>query len=87
MVRFKKIGWIFVFTFLLFASTSPVNVLAENEIESIHIKANIQEDGSVIIRDHRIFYAEEGTEHYISLGDLGDSELVELTVYDENNPL
>lgn len=85
MVRFKKIGWIFVLTLLLFASTSPVNVLAENEIESIHIKANIQEDGSVIIRDHRIFYAEEGTEHYISLGNLGDSELVELTVYDENN--
>lgn len=88
MVRMKKLGWIFIFTFFLFAVISPANVLAENEIESIHINANIQEDGSVIIRDHRIFYAEEGTEHYISLGNLGDSDLLAFTVYDENdNPL
>ena len=88
MVKLKRIGRIFVFTFFLFACASPKNVLAENAIESIHIKANIQENGSVIIRDHRIFYAEEGTEHYISLGNLGDSELLEFTVYDEhNNPL
>ena len=62
MVKLKRIGRIFVFTFFLFACASPKNVLAENAIESIHIKANIQENGSVIIRDHRIFYAEEGTE-------------------------
>ena len=66
---------------VLFLSTS---VLAQNEIESIQIEANIQEDGSVVIRDHRIFYAEEGTEHFISLGNLGDSELLAFVVYDEN---
>ncbi len=85
MVKFKKLGRILVFTFLLFAFTSPENVLAQNRIESIQIEAHIQENGSAIIRDHRIFYAEEGTEHYISLGNLGDSELVAFTVYDENN--
>ncbi len=85
MVRKKRIGWIFVFAFFLLACISPEKALAENNIESIHIEANIQEDGSVIIRDHRIFYAEEGTEHYISLGNLGDSELLAFTVYDEDN--
>ncbi len=84
MVKVKRFGWILVFTFLLFVFTSQENVLAQNEIESIHIEAHLQENGSVIIRDHRIFYAEEGTEHYISLGNLGDSELVAFTVYDEN---
>ncbi len=85
MVRIKRFGWIFLFIFFFFACISPEKALAENEIESIHIKADIQEDGSVIIRDHRIFYAEEGTEHYISIGNLGDSDLQAFTVYDENN--
>lgn len=84
MVKFKKLGWILVFTFLLLVFISPEKVLAQNEIESIHIEAHIQENGSVIIRDHRIFYAEEGTEHYISIGNLEDSELAAFTVYDEN---
>ena len=85
MVKFKRFGWILVFTFLLLVFTSQENVLAQNEIESIQIEAHIQENGSAKIIDHRIFYAEEGTEHYISLGNLGDSELVAFTVYDENN--
>ncbi len=84
MVKFKKLGWIFLFTFVLLTFTSQGDVLAQNKIESIHIEAHIQENGSVIIRDHRIFYAEEGTEHYISLGNLGDSDLLAFTVYDEN---
>lgn len=85
MVKFKRFGWVFLFSFLLLVFTSQEDVLAQNKIESIHIEAHIQDNGSVIIRDHRIFYAEDGTEHYISLGNLGDSELTAFTVYDENN--
>ena len=85
MIRRKRMIWIFVFIFFFLACALPEDALAENKIESIHIEANIQEDGSVIIRDHRIFYAEEGTEHYISIGNLGDSDLTAFIVYDENN--
>ena len=88
MVKLKRFGWILFIALFLFAIASPQDVLAENQIESIHINANIQEDGSVIIRDHRIFYAEEGTEHYISLDNLGESVLLDFIVYDEEgNPL
>lgn len=83
--RLKQIGWILLLSILWFAFFSPTIVLAQNEIESIQIKAIIQENGSVVIRDHRIFYAEEGTEHYISLGNLGDSELLAFVVYDDTN--
>ena len=88
MVKLKRFGWTLFIALFLFAIASPQDVLAENQIESIHINANIQEDGSVIIRDHRIFYAEEGTEHYISLDNLGESVLLDFIVYDEKgNPL
>ena len=88
MVKLKRFGWALFIVLFLFAIVSPQEVLADNQIESIHIKAIIQEDGSVIIRDHRIFYAEEGTEHYIYLDDLGESVLLDFTVYDEKgNPL
>lgn len=89
MVKLKRFGWtLFIVLFLLAIALPPQDVLADNQIESIHINASIQEDGSVTIRDHRIFYAEEGTEHYISLDNLGESELLDFTVYDEEgNPL
>ena len=88
MVKLKRFVWTLFIALFLVAIVSPQEVLADNQIESIHIKAIIQEDGSVIIRDHRIFYAEEGTEHYISLDNLGESELLDFTVYDEKgNPL
>jgi len=71
---------VFFLAFSLFNNTAN----AENTIESIDIKAEIQDDGSVIITDHRIFYADEGTEHYVSLGDLADSEVFDFKVFDEN---
>lgn len=71
-------------TFLL-VFISPAEVHAQNRIESIQIEANIRANGSVMIRDHRIFYADQGTEHYVSLGNLGESELLSFVVYDEND--
>ena len=69
---------------LLLVFFSPAEVYAQNKIESIQIDAYIHENGSVLIRDHRIFYAEQGTEHYISLCNMGNSELLSFYVYDEN---
>ena len=70
--------------FLAFTFFQTKIVNAENTIESIDIKAEIQDDGSVIITDHRVFYADEGTEHYVSLGNLADSEVFDFKVFDEN---
>lgn len=83
MKSLKKMVRILTVILLLLTFALPSTVQA-NDIESIQITATIQENGSVIIRDHRIFDAEEGTEHYISLGNMNDSELVSFTVYDEN---
>lgn len=63
-------------------------VYAANTIESIEIEAELQPDGSALITDHRVFHAEEGTEHYISIGRLGESEITDFEVLDEHrNPL
>lgn len=83
MKSLKKFGTILTAILLIVAFALP-SIVQANDIESIQITATIQEDGSVIIKDHRVFDAEEGTEHYISLGNMSDSELVSFTVYDEN---
>lgn len=83
MKPLKKMVRVLTVILLLLAFALPLTVQA-NDIESIQITATIQDNGSVIIRDHRVFDAEEGTEHYISLGNMNDSELVSFTVYDEN---
>lgn len=83
----KRILWILLLSMFLLVFFSPASVYAQNNIESIRIDAFIHEDGSVLFRDHRVFYAEKGTEHYLSLGNLGNSELLSFHVYDENNEL
>lgn len=81
----RRALWILLLSMFLLVFISPAEVHAQNRIESIQIEANIRENGSVVIRDHRIFYADRGTEHYISLGNLGESRLLSFVVYDENN--
>ncbi|WP_394263318.1 hypothetical protein, partial [Trueperella sp.] len=44
-------------------------------IHSIDIVAEVQSDGSAIITDTRTFEAHEGTEHYISIENLGESDI------------
>lgn len=83
MVKFmKKIVALTLVFIMLFA-----NISLANSIDSIDIKAEIRKDGSVMITDHRIFQADRGTEHYISLGNLGDSIITDFKVLDENNKL
>ena len=71
----------FIIAILLVISIFPNTVLANN-IETLNIEATIQEDGAVIIRDHRVFNVDSGTEHFISLGNLADSELVYAKVFE-----
>lgn len=59
----------------------PFTVFA-NDIESISIEATIHQDGSATIRENRVFNVSDGTEHYIVVGNLGDSELTDYKVFD-----
>lgn len=70
---------IFIIAFILSRDVEEEKV---NEIPSLHIEAEIQDNGSVIIRDQRQVLAKTGTEHFISLGSLGESSLLDVTVYD-----
>lgn len=71
----------FIIVILLVISIFPNTVLANN-IETLNIEATIQEDGAIIIRDHRVFNVDSGTEHYISLGNLADSKLLYAKVFE-----
>lgn len=87
---YSRLKYIFnlLLSLIIIFALAPTNIVkASNDIESINITAEIQDDGSVIISDHRIFNAYSGTEHYISIGNLGDSELQDFEVYDSNNVL
>ncbi len=61
---------------------SPAIALANN-IDSIDMTVDLQEDGSAIITDHRIFNANEGTEHYIPFANLGESEIKDFKVFEK----
>lgn len=85
MVNMKKLkSYIILFFILLISIVYPGNTVEANSIEELFISVEIQEDGSAIFRDQRVINADQGTEHYISLGNLGDSEILDFKVYDEN---
>ncbi|WP_406713811.1 DUF2207 family protein [Trueperella pyogenes] len=65
---------------------SPVAAHAST-ISSIDITAQIQADGSAVITDTRTFDATEGTEHYISIANLGQSDIRDFSVVLDGVPL
>lgn len=79
----KKI-WI-ALAALLFVVGTPLFVVwapatSAATIHSIDIVAEVQSDGSAIITDTRTFEAHEGTEHYISIENLGESDIRDFSV-------
>ena len=63
----------------------PMNLAnADNDIQNIDIKVELYPDGSAKFTDHRIFQADSGTEHFLSFGNLGNIQLEDYRVYDEN---
>lgn len=70
---------------VIFIFVLPFNrVNAINEIHTIDIKVEINSDGSAKFTDHRIFQADKGTEHYLSFANLGNINIEDYRVYDEN---
>ncbi len=83
----NKLRKYFSFLLVLILVFSFSNIALANDIESIDIKAEIQDDASVIITDHRIFNATRGTEHYLSFGNLGESRLLDFKVFENGKEL
>lgn len=83
----KNINNIYIVLLALILVILMPTISFANNIESIDIQAEIQPDGSVNITDHRIFTAESGTEHYLSIGKLDDSEIINYRVFENGQEL
>lgn len=55
-------------------------VFAENQLNDMTIEVELQEDGSAVITEHREMNMDDGTELYIVLEALQDSELLDFSV-------
>lgn len=53
---------------------------AENELSDIRIEIDLQEDGSGVVTEHRKMNMDDGTELYIVLEDLQDTQLLDFSV-------
>lgn len=63
-------------------------VFADNKIHSIDISVELQEDGSAIVEETRNMTADDGTELYIEMNNLQDSEVSNFSVEGFNfNPV
>ena len=83
----NKLKRYFSLTLVLFIIISLSNIAQANSIDQIDTKATIHKDGSVTITEHRIFSADQGTEHYLTFGNLGESELLDFKVYEQGKEL
>ena len=72
----------------LFSMTFGETVFAENQLSDMRIEIELQEDGSGIVTEYRKMNMDDGTELYIVLDDLQDSELLDFSVagYQELEP-
>lgn len=69
----------FAFLFLIFVSHQKVEA-AENVLENLSIHVYINGDGSARITEERLVTIQEGTEQYIVIGNLGNSQIKDFVV-------
>ncbi|WP_051237913.1 DUF2207 domain-containing protein [Lacticigenium naphthae] len=74
----KQLTALSVLTFVGLGWTDTVS--AENELTSIEIDVQLQRDGSAIITENRDMNMDDGTELYITLEEMQDSELLDFSV-------
>lgn len=84
MKKFRRVISLALVLFLMLFQPSQIYA---NDIESIDIEAKLQDNGSVIITDHRVFNAQTGTEHFISIGNLGNSQIIDFKVFENDQQL
>ncbi len=68
---------------LLMLFIPSASVFSSVDMHSIDLEVRLQGDGSALVRETRSFYTDEGTENFISMGNMGETELVDVKVYDE----
>lgn len=78
----KKFSFLF-FTVLLLLLSYTSNVFANVDMHSIDLEVRLHSDGSASVSEKRSFYTDEGTENFISLGNMGETELRDVKVYNE----
>jgi len=66
--------------FLFFVVFGAREVSAENELNNMYIEVELQEDGSGVVTEHRLMDMDEGTELFIDLENMQDSELLDFSV-------
>lgn len=79
MKKSGKIAWT-VGLGLLMNLTFSDKVLAENQLTDIDITIELQEDGSATVTEHREMSMDDGTELFIVLEEMQDSELLDFSV-------
>lgn len=65
---------------LLFSLAVGETVFAENQLQSMEIEVELQEDGSGVVTENRQMRMDDGTELYIVLDELQDSQLLDFSV-------
>jgi len=55
----------------------------EHKMESQSIHVQLQEDGSARVQERRVVHLSEGTENFVPIGNLGDSDIVDFKVEED----
>ncbi|QQK07303.1 DUF2207 family protein [Miniphocaeibacter halophilus] len=79
----KKIKLIILSIILLLFPT----ISFATELESVNINVKLEQEGDAILTNEYNYYDDEGTEHYIVMGNLSDSEIMDYVVYYNNKPM
>lgn len=79
MGKARKIAWIIGLGLLLNVALAET-VSAENQLTNIDIRVDLQEDGSGTVTEHREMSMDDGTELFIVLEEMQDSELLDFSV-------
>lgn len=80
----KKRVVTFVLSLLLIFGAMPFCAFAENHLSNIDVSVVLQKDGSALITQVWQGTFDEKTENYIGIKNIGDSEITDFTVSDQN---
>lgn len=78
---FKKSYLMLIALLIIILSTTSA-FAEEHKLETLEIDVFINQDGSATIRERRVANLIEGTENYIVIGNLGESEITDFKVFE-----
>src|SRR5699024_11929680 len=85
MFKKKYVLWTLTVLLVLNIIIPMEDVFADDHsLEDIEISVYVNDDGSARIKERRDAYLTEGTENFIVIGNLGDSEIVDFEVWERS---